>query len=185
MAQGLLEHRVAELGLDVRVVSAGLLSSGNPASPPGVEVLRGRGVDLSRHLSRSMTRELLLGADLILGMAREHVREAVLAAPEVWPRTFTLKELVRRGERVGPRRAAESVEEWLARVHAGRRQADLSGWSRDDDVADPIGRPRAVYLRLAEELDDLLARAVALLWPDARRTPPDGRSSSSAVGSPS
>jgi hypothetical protein len=33
----------------------------------------------------------------------------------------------------------------------------------DDDVADPIGRPRYEYEATAEELDDLLARFVTLL----------------------
>jgi protein-tyrosine phosphatase len=162
MAEAMLRHRLAELGVDARVASAGLLRSGNPASDHGVDVLRGRGIDMTAHRSRSMSRDILTSADLLLAMAREHVREAVVMDPSIWPRTFTLKELVRRGEMAGPRRPGEPLRDWLARVGQGRRVADLTGSSPDDDIADPIGGPRSAYERLAIELDGLLDRFVAL-----------------------
>ena len=162
MAEAMLRHRLTELGVDARVSSAGLLRSGQPASVHGVDILRGRGVDMTAHRSRSMSRDILSSADLLLGMAREHVREAVVMDPSVWPRTFTLKELVRRGEAAGPRRPGEPLRDWLARVGQGRRVADLTGSSPDDDIADPIGGPRSAYERLAVELDGLIDRFVAL-----------------------
>jgi protein-tyrosine-phosphatase len=103
-------------------------------------------------------------ADLILGMARLHVREAVVLRPDAWPRAFTLKELVRRGEDVGPRALGQSVEEWLLKVHAGRAANDLLGDSRGDDIHDPIGSGRSVYERTAKEIEDLVDRLVALLF---------------------
>jgi protein-tyrosine phosphatase len=163
MAEVLLRDRLDGLGVDARVSSAGLLQSGQPASAHGVDILRGRGLDMTTHRSRTMTREILSSADLLLGMAREHVREAVVLDPGLWPRTFTLKELVRRGEMTGPRRPGEPLRDWLARVGQGRRVADLTGSSPDDDVADPIGGPRKAYERTAEELDDLTARLSQLL----------------------
>jgi protein-tyrosine phosphatase len=162
MAEAILRHRLTELGVDARVASAGLLRSGQPASAHGVDVLRGRGVDMTAHRSRSMSRDILSASDLLLGMAREHVREAVVMDPGVWPRTFTLKELVRRGEATGPRGPGEPLRDWLARVGQGRRVADLTGSSPQDDVADPIGMPRTAYERLAAELDGLIDRFVAL-----------------------
>ena len=167
MAEVLLRHRLGDLGVDATVASAGLLRSGQPASAHGVDILRGRGLDMTTHRSREMSRELLGSADLILAMAREHVREAVVLDPGLWPRTFTLKELVRRGEAVGPRQAAESLADWLARVGQGRRISELTGSSPADDVADPIGGPRVAYERLAAELDDLLDRFVALTFAEA------------------
>ncbi|HEX2119105.1 MAG TPA: hypothetical protein VHF91_07970, partial [Acidimicrobiales bacterium] len=149
MAEALLRHRFAELGVDARVASAGLLQSGQPASAHGVDLLRGRGIDMTTHRSRAITREILSSADLILAMAREHVREAVVTDASLWPRTFTLKELVRRGEAAGPRRPGEPLSEWLARVGQGRKVSDLTGSSPEDDVADPIGGPRLAYERLA------------------------------------
>jgi protein-tyrosine phosphatase len=167
MAEVLLRHRLDALGVDASVASAGRLQDGLPAAEHGVDVLRGRGLDMSTHRSRAATRQILTSADLILGMAREHVREAVVAEPAVWPRTFTLRELVRRGEAAGPRRAGESMQDWLARVGQGRRVADLAGSSPDDDIADPIGMPRPAYERLAVELDDLLDRLVAVAFAGA------------------
>lgn len=167
MAEVLLRQRLGDLGVDARVASAGLLQAGNPASAHGVDILRGRGLDMSTHRSRTMSRDMLGQADLIIGMAREHVREAVVLDPALWPRTFTLKELVRRGEAAGPRRAGESLDDWLARVGQGRRVADLTGSSTADDIADPIGGPRSAYERMAAELDDLLDRLVAVAFAGA------------------
>ncbi len=164
MAEALLRHRLSDLGVDARVASAGLLRSGQPASEHGVDLLRGRGLDMTTHRSQSMTRDLLRGHDLIIAMAREHVREAVVLDPSLWPRTFTLKELVRRGEAIGPRRSGEPVADWLARVAQGRRIAELTGSSPADDVADPYGGPRTAYERMATELDDLLDRLVSLMF---------------------
>jgi protein-tyrosine phosphatase len=153
------------------VRSAGLLEAGNPAQSHGVAILSQRGIDLSAHRSQSMTAQLVREADLVLAMAREHLREAVVLAPDAWPRTFTLRELVRRGEEIGPRAPDESVEAWLARAHAGRSTSALMGSSREDDIADPIGQPRAAYERMVTQLDDLLERLVRLVWGEADRRP--------------
>ena len=151
----------------MHVGSAGLRFVGEPASANGVDVLAARGLDLSTHRSRIVDRDLLEGTDLALAMSREHLREAVLALPDMWPRAFTLKELVRRGEMIGPRAPGESIEAWLARAHSGRNRADLLGSSSEDDVEDPIGLPRSAYEKTADELGDLVDRLVDLLWPAA------------------
>ncbi len=144
--------------------SAGLLRANQPANEMGQEILAARGLDLSVHRSRTVSREILLGADLVIGMARQHVREAVVAAPEAWPRTFTLKELVRRGETSGPRSAEESLSAWLNRLSGDRTTADMMGSSDDDDIADPIGGPRAGFEHMVVEVDDQLERLVSLAW---------------------
>jgi protein-tyrosine phosphatase len=167
MAETLLRHRLSGIGVDATVASAGLLRPDQPASAHGVDILRERGLDMTAHRSRAMTRDLLRSCDLILAMAREHVREAVVLDPSLWPRTFTLKELVRRGEAIGRRGHDEALPDWLARAGQGRRIADLSGSSPADDVADPYGGPRVAYERMASELDDLLDRLITLLFAGA------------------
>lgn len=167
MAEALLRARLDALGVDARVTSAGRLQAGQPAAAHGIDVLRGRGLDMTAHRSRTMSRDILASADLILGMAREHVREAVVSEPSVWPRTFTMRELVRRGEAVGARKPGEPLADWLGRVGAGRRTADLAGDSVADDIEDPIGQPRPAYERLAVELDDLIDRLVAVAFAGA------------------
>ena len=167
MAEAFLRHRLEGRSVDVDVGSAGLRLVGEPASANGVDVLRERGLDLSAHRSRIVDRQLLEGTDLALAMAREHLREAVLARPDIWPRAFTLKELVRRGGAIGPRAPGESIDAWLARVHSGRNRAELLGSSRDDDVDDPIGLDRSAYMKTADELSALVDRLVDLMWPAA------------------
>jgi protein-tyrosine phosphatase len=103
-------------------------------------------------------------SDLVVGLAREHVREATLLVPSAYPRTFTLKELVRRGGEVGARGDGESFDEWLARLHEGRNSLMHLGTSPEDDVEDPIGRRPAVYERVADELAQLVDQFVDLAW---------------------
>jgi len=160
----MLRHRLDALGVDARVRSAGLLDDGRPAHSSSIDLLAGRGLDITGHRSKRLTQAIMGSADLVLGMAREHVREAVVMVPQTFAKVFTLKELVRRGEAIGPRAAEESVAAYLARAHAGRTSADLLGNSDADDVADPIGLPRDAYERMVVDLDGQLDRLVALLW---------------------
>lgn len=164
MAEAFLRRRLEQTGVEARVHSAGLLHDGWPAPPEAVSAVSAMGYDTSRHRSTKMTRDLVAGADLVLCMAREHLREAVLACPDAWPRAFTIKELVRRAEQAGPRPAGQPFDEWLAKVHAGRDRSELVGSSDDDDVADPIGLGEDAYRRTAAELDGLVERLVALGW---------------------
>lgn len=164
MAEAFLRHRLGALGVEARVSSAGLLFDDVAAPAEGVAAMAAAGFDTSAHRSRRVAADMILGADLVLGMAREHLRHAVVLAPPAWPRTFTLKELVRRAEQTGPRAPGQPFDEWLAKVHAGRSTDMLAGASRHDDVADPIGQGPEVYGRVADEIDALTARLVELGW---------------------
>jgi protein-tyrosine phosphatase len=164
MAEALLRDRLARRGVPAHIHSAGLLDGGVPASAHGVDVLRSRNLDLADHRSRTLSPDLVEGTDLLLGMARVHIREAVVLRPEVWPKAFTLKELVRRGEDIGARAAGQPLEEWLLKAHAGRTHAGLLGEDPADDIFDPIGSSRAQYEKTAAELEDLIDRLVALLF---------------------
>jgi protein-tyrosine phosphatase len=167
MAAALLGRRLDDAGVKATVVSAGLLFDGKAATDHGVAVMADRGLDTSGHRSRKLRPEVMAGADLVLAMARTHVREAVaLAGPAVLGKAFTLKEIVRRGEERGGRAPGEALDAWLARLAAGRRPTELLGDSDVDDVADPIGGPRRSYERTADELDDLTARFARLLGAD-------------------
>ena len=164
MAEAFLRHRLHDFGVEARVHSAGLLHSGQPAPAYGIDAVGGFGLDTSAHRSRRMTRDMVAEADLVVGMAREHVREAVLLCPDAWAKTFTLKELVRRGEQAGPRAEDQLFDEWLAKLHAGRRRQDALGSSPEDDIADPIGLGQEDYRRTAAEIEGLVARLVGLIW---------------------
>lgn len=169
MAEALLSHYAAEWALDVTVKSAGLLEGGRPVTAEGLETMARRGIDTSGHRSQELDREVLAGADLIVGMTRQHIREIVTLAPALWPKAFTFKELVRRGEAVGGRRPDQPLEGWLAEISRGRTHAELTGDALRDDVADPVGLGGRAYERTALELDDLVLRLIRLLWPAAAR----------------
>ena len=140
MAQAMLTTVVRDRGLDARVASAGLIPGGQALPPETQDALRafgfnGPGVEQFR--STQVTDSLVVGADLVVGLAREHVRELVVRIPDAWERSFTLKELVRRGRVIGTRPAHEDLQSWLRRAGYGRNRADLLGESIDDDVIDP------------------------------------------------
>lgn len=164
MAAAFLRRRLDDLGIDVDVRSAGLLDEGRPAITEAIAVASDYGVDLSGHASQRMTPELLAESDLVLGMALEHVREAVALAPDVWPRTFTLKELVSRAARIGSRAPDQQLGNWLDRATAGRDIADLLRAPDGQDVVDPTGGPSEGFHTLAEELDSSIRQFVALVW---------------------
>lgn len=163
MAEGLLRRQLARAGVGASVGSAGLLPGGVPATVNAIATMRDREIDIRGHVSHRLDPETVADARLILGMARMHVREACATYGAALERTFTLKELVQRGEAVGGRRSDESVRSWLARAGAGRRPADLVRDDPVDDVADPVGRPRQEYEDTADQLEDLLSRLVELL----------------------
>jgi protein-tyrosine phosphatase len=164
MAAAFLSRELARRSVPAEVRSAGLLPGGRTPPPAAVEAMASRGLDTSSHTSRQLTGEDLAAADLVVGMAREHVREAVVSSPEVWPKAFTLKELVRRGEGVGPRRPGEALPAYLRRLGEGRIRTELLGMGPADDVADPIGGPPAAYEATAAELEVLVRRLAELVW---------------------
>jgi protein-tyrosine phosphatase len=169
MAAALLGRRLATLGVTVPVRSAGMLSCGDPPLPEVVTVMASYGIDAAAHRSRVASAAELARSVLVLGMTREHLRHAVVTEPLAWPRVFTLKEIVRRGELIGPRRAGEPLTEWLSRVHCGRDRAALLGDCADDDVADPSGGSLRAYAGTAALLNGLVTRLAALGWAGARQ----------------
>jgi protein-tyrosine phosphatase len=164
MAAVMLSQRLSSLGVDATVTSAGLLHTGEPAAALGIEVMATRSLELADHRSTLLQRALVDNADLIVAMERAQLREAVLLSPAVWPRCFTLKELARRAELVGPRGENEPLRDWLARVHQGREKSMLLGRDAADDLADPYGGSRADFERTASELEALLDRVTMLAW---------------------
>src|SRR5260370_19445932 len=164
-----LERRAAPgCGPAASVRSGGMLDAdgdGQPPCPQAITAMASRGLDISAHRSRRVTAEDLERADLTLAMARGHLRHAVVTAPAVWPRAFTLRELVRRGGAIGRRPRGESLAGWLARAHDGRERAALLGDSPDDDVADPIRGPRHAYAPTAPARSALLGPRAPPCWP--------------------
>jgi protein-tyrosine phosphatase len=163
VAERVLRRHLSAAGWDVTVRSAGTHGGRLPVHRDTLAAAAGAGIDLSDHVSRALDRSLLHedGADLVVAMTREHLRDVVALDPTVWGRTFTLKELVRRAGDV----PAGSVDlaTWRAALGDGRRAADLMRPNPADDVADPFGGPASGHAAMVRDLDDLAARLARLV----------------------
>jgi protein-tyrosine-phosphatase len=167
MGAALLRRELHRRDPEIVVASAGVLArDGSPATAGTVKAARDFGIDLHGHRSQAATRDVIADSDLVLAMERMHVREVVVLDRHAFGRSFTLKEIVRRGEAHGARRPGESQAQWLAAVHHGRRPNELLGSGTDDDVADPTSDYSVDHEAMAAEVDDLVLRLVDLLWPD-------------------
>jgi len=166
MVAAMLARVLEAREVEVAVASAGVQASAGSTATSGTRrAARVYGLDLEGHRAQETSRALIAQADLILGMERLHVREVVVLDPRAFSRAFTLKELVRRGNAVGPRRLHQTPKEWLAAVHRNRRSSDLLGASPDDDIADPTTDVGVDHDEMAAAMADLVKQLVALLWP--------------------
>jgi protein-tyrosine phosphatase len=164
MAEGLLRARMEAAGLDVAVSSAGLLFDGRPAEPNAVAALARMDIDISEHLARKITPEILAPADLVLAMEHRHVREVALADSGALSRTFTLPDLVVRAE-AAPRHEGEAFAAWVSRLSSGRSTEELVRADPRLEVTDPMGGSKRVFRQNAGRLDELIGRLVTVLMP--------------------
>jgi len=162
---GELARHAIQRSIDVTIDSAGFMEGG--FEPPSEIVHAGRafGLDLSNHRSRQLDANLVNSADLIVTMTRRHVRELAVTYPGTWQRTFTIRELVRRGQSIGPLAAQLTPDAWIAGLHEGRQPSDLLGTDETDDVQDPMGGIQNDYDVMAETLWGLTHEMADLIWP--------------------
>jgi protein-tyrosine phosphatase len=162
-----LRQQLGGAGSEVTVHSAGTVEVG--VGTPRALLVEGRalGIDLADHLPRMIDPDMIQAADLVVSLTRQHLRETVIAVPSSFPRTFTLREIVRRGVHTGPRGAAEDLGAWLTRLHDGRRRTDLMGASPDDDIVDPLGGTPDDYRQMLTDVLGLTETLRNLAWPIA------------------
>ena len=164
----LLRHQLRDAGVaGVTVHSAGTVGADVGPPRPLVEEGRAFGIDLAAHVPRAVDPAMIQAADLVVGLTREHARETVVAVPSSFPRTFTLREIARRGSHTGARDAADNLGAWIARLHDGRLRVDLMGDSPDDDVMDPMGGTPDDYRRMLIDVAALTRTLRNLAWPIA------------------
>jgi protein-tyrosine phosphatase len=161
MAAALLAHHLDGRFAALEVSSAGTLGwASRPATPHAVAVLAERGVDLTSHVSRRVTRAMLDDADLVIAMTRVHAWAVAAHDEDAAARTFLLDELVRLAERAGAR-GGEPLGGWLAELDALRPPERLA--RAVDEVADPAGESLEVYRATADRLERSIRRLVPLL----------------------
>lgn len=156
MAAAMLSDALARSGVEAVVTSAGSLEAGIPAVDNAIAVMGDRGLDITSHVSTQLSLELLSSIDLILTMERAHVRDVAVRSRDALPKTFTIKEFVRRAQDTR-RFPGEPVSEWITRLSSSRSNSELLGTSYEDDIADPIGKPRKEFEKTVAELEPLIA----------------------------
>ncbi|WP_427337889.1 hypothetical protein [Caloranaerobacter sp. DY30410] len=96
MAEALFRDMLEKAGEElkgIKVESAGICAVPNqPASKQAIQVLSEEGIDLSKHRSRPLTKDMIERADLILTMTVNHKNAVINMAPEAKDKVFTLKE---------------------------------------------------------------------------------------------
>jgi protein-tyrosine-phosphatase len=143
MAQGLLQHRLKQLQhrlrAPVEVSSAGIFAiDGMSPSRETLRLLQHEGVDLSAHMARNLSNEMIREAAQVFVME-----------------TFQRDEIIRR------------VPEAKDKVHLLKAFGRPEGDSGDDPgIADPIGKPREIYEVCFNQIKDSVERVAQSLIAD-------------------
>ena len=131
------------------------------------ELLAAAGVDHGGHAPRGLTPELVESADLILTTTRHERAAVVRQVPAAVHRTFTLRELARVAESLGPSALPEgdAVARFSALVRAApaRRGPTAPPVADDDDLSDPADLGKGAYQRSFDQVRaavDSIARTV-------------------------
>ncbi|MDN5873765.1 MAG: low molecular weight phosphotyrosine protein phosphatase [Sinobacteraceae bacterium] len=119
MAEALLRHELAPLGVDVSSAGTGALVD-NSADPIAVELMAERGMDLSNHRARQAQGKLLTRADLVLVASGHHLRWVLDHYPALRGRTFRLTRWNGDTDIADPyQQPREAFETALAAIEAG------------------------------------------------------------------
>ncbi|MEO2015220.1 MAG: low molecular weight protein arginine phosphatase [Fuerstiella sp.] len=88
---GCSEDELRKHNMDV--LSAGVAAADSaPASQEAIQVLKQKGIDLSQHLSRQVTEEMLAMSDLVLTMTSGHLQMLQNERPDLASRMRLLRE---------------------------------------------------------------------------------------------
>jgi protein-tyrosine phosphatase len=153
-ARSVMAGALLDADIDVRVTTRGThVIEGLPMSLRTRGALAALGVRDHMHRSRQLTADDVRTADLIVGMAREHVLFIRRGYPTAAHRTGTLRRLARDLPGITGTLAERVAALALDTI-------ELEPW---EDVDDPAGGDEAVFRDCATEIDALLARLAPVL----------------------
>jgi protein-tyrosine phosphatase len=176
MAERLMRARLSadlgDRGRAVLVRSAGTDALvGRPMDEGAAACLARLGVDWRGFTARQLDAELVMAADLVITMTRQHRSTVVGMVPRALRTTFALREMARLvpllpladASASGPaaRLAALTRQAW---VHRGARPPIRTA---EDDIADPLGQDTGRYRETAAAI----AAGIDVLLGIARRGP--------------
>jgi protein-tyrosine phosphatase len=182
LAEQLLRAGLADIpGVTVASAGTGALV-GEPMPREAAELSVRYGGSPDGHRGRDLTGEQVRGADLVLGMSREHRRAAVQLHPLANRHAFTLRQFQRLVTGVTQEdfgyvtrlplddlraRLVEAVE-----LAASRRGLELPEAPEDDGIVDPYRRSQSVYDLSASQLVPAVDATVAFFTRAATITAP-------------
>ncbi len=155
--------------IDSRGSAAGF---GDAAPEPMLRAAGRHDIDLRRHRSRPLDREVVERADLVLALGRDHRAAVARLSPRANRRTFTLLEF---GRLIGTLDARDmnrlrspdlDVDERLAeavRLVASRRGHLVADAAADLSVADPFGGRDSAYTDAADRIMSAVRPVAAFL----------------------
>ncbi|MFL5291593.1 MAG: low molecular weight protein-tyrosine-phosphatase [Myxococcales bacterium] len=130
MAQVLLADALKKRGIDVAVESAGLGALvGHPADPIAVKLMQARGLDLSGHRGRQLTREIIRSFPLILVMEKEQQRGVEQLDPSARGRVLRVGGVGNFDVPDPSRRGLAAFEVSLTLIDRGLSQIEKVFWS--------------------------------------------------------
>lgn len=151
-------------GLPIVFESAGVETWRRGVPTVGLQHAAELGLDLKGHVSAPIHPDFLEDYDLVLGLARTHVREIAAAAPDLASRLFTVRQFAAwTGDH--PRADDEDVTGWLRREASATARQRLLSSNPSDDVDDPIGRPIEEWRTMTGVLVPAIDRIVSGLFP--------------------
>jgi protein-tyrosine phosphatase len=173
LAEAMLAASLAHHGIEV--ASAGTQAHpGYPAAEQSQALAEARGLDLSGHLSRPITEELVRGAALVLTMSGRHRDRCAPLAAGAGAYVFTVRELARLLQTAdlagAPADRMDRLTWTVERAHLARPVAPPPAGR--EDVRDPIRAPWPAWLEMGATLDDLLGPIVRSFGAEPGWTPP-------------
>lgn len=135
MAKALLKKMLEQKNdTDINIFSAGIATtSGLKATPQTIEVMKEQGVDVSGHLTQTLSREMIKRADIILVMQESHKEFILKLEPNAGRKVFLLKEF-------------------------GRDEKNPNQPEENPEVPDPIGKPIEFYREVLAEIKKHIER---------------------------
>lgn len=167
LAEALLRARLADL--DVIVSSAGTQAMvGHEMTPQAQQLAVRLGADAAvaaAHRARYLVDPMLLEADLVLAMSREHRTDALHLTPNRVQHVLTIREFARLAAELDDeaiRAAADGAgsapaQRFAAAILAVSARRTGAG-TDDDDVTDPYRRSDATYELAARQIDPGVAQ---------------------------
>jgi len=158
-------------GLPVSVDSCGTLDMEGECSPrESLVAARKYGLSLDAHRSRFLGSAGLDTSNLVIGFERHHCAAAVVEGGASAEKTFTLREITRLLDEIGPATDAtgeQRARDLVAAAHLFRSKG--RSFVPGEEIADPIGRPLQVHLDITGEVIRLCERLCRSLFSGKER----------------